>query len=63
AVKTEPVVEQEPKRSPHQNEVLMLPQLSEAEKASPMGAALGHLMGLFLSLLKGMMDYRRSPTH
>jgi SHAQKYF class myb-like DNA-binding protein len=50
--------EQEQNRSPQQNEVLMLPQLTEAEKVSPMGAALGHLMGLFLSLKQELVAQR-----
>ena len=57
AVKPEPT-EQEQSRSSQQNEILMLPQLTEAEKASPMGAALGHLMGLFLSLKQQLISQR-----
>jgi hypothetical protein len=56
-VKTEPT-EEEPHRSHPHNEILMLPQLTEAEKASPMGAALGHLMGLFLSLKQQLIVQR-----
>ena len=57
AVKAEPT-EQEQNRSPQQTEILMLPQLTEAEKTSPMGAALGHLMGLFLSLKQQLISQR-----
>eukprot|EP00531_Pseudo-nitzschia_arenysensis_P014779 CAMPEP_0116134620 /NCGR_PEP_ID=MMETSP0329-20121206/10749_1 /TAXON_ID=697910 /ORGANISM="Pseudo-nitzschia arenysensis, Strain B593" /LENGTH=624 /DNA_ID=CAMNT_0003629355 /DNA_START=756 /DNA_END=2630 /DNA_ORIENTATION=+ len=40
------------------NESLMLPQLSEAEKASPIGAAMGYLMGLFFSLKQQLIIQR-----
>lgn len=37
---------------------LILPQLTEAEKASPIGAAMGYLMGLFFSLKQQLMIQR-----
>ena len=37
---------------------LMLPQLTEAEKQSPIGAAMGYLMGLFFSLKQQLMIQR-----
>ncbi len=40
------------------NESLMLPQLTEAEKASPIGAAMGYLMGLFFSLKQQLIIQR-----
>jgi SHAQKYF class myb-like DNA-binding protein len=40
------------------SESLMLPQLTEAEKASPIGAAMGYLMGLFFSLKQQLMIQR-----
>jgi len=40
------------------NDSLMLPQLTEAEKASPIGAAMGYLMGLFFSLKQQLMIQR-----
>lgn len=40
------------------NESLMLPQLTEAEKASPIGSAMGYLMGLFFSLKQQLMIQR-----
>lgn len=50
------------KQSPHQqqnnNDSLMLPQLTEAEKQSPIGAAMGYLMGLFFSLKQQLMIQR-----
>lgn len=39
-------------------EALMLPQLTEAEKSSPIGAAMGYLMGLFFSLKQQLMVQR-----
>ena len=36
----------------------MLPQLTEAEKASPIGAAMGYLMGLFFSLKQQLIIQR-----
>jgi hypothetical protein len=36
----------------------MLPQLSEAEKQSPIGSAMGYLMGLFFSLKQQLMIQR-----
>mmetsp|Transcript_22440 Transcript_22440/g.47417 ORF Transcript_22440/g.47417 Transcript_22440/m.47417 type:complete len:536 (+) Transcript_22440:461-2068(+) len=40
------------------NDSLMLPQLTEAEKQSPIGAAMGYLMGLFFSLKQQLMIQR-----
>jgi SHAQKYF class myb-like DNA-binding protein len=40
------------------NDSLMLPQLTEAEKSSPIGAAMGYLMGLFFSLKQQLMIQR-----
>lgn len=40
------------------NNSLMLPQLTEAEKASPIGAAMGYLMGLFFSLKQQLIIQR-----
>ncbi|KAL7577011.1 hypothetical protein ACA910_006759 [Epithemia clementina (nom. ined.)] len=40
------------------NETLMLPRLTEAEKKSPIGAAMGYLMGLFFSLKQQLMAQR-----
>jgi len=37
---------------------LLLPQLTEAEKASPIGSAMGYLMGLFFSLKQQLMIQR-----
>lgn len=36
--------------SPNVNEALMLPQLTDAEKKTPIGASMSYLMGLFFSL-------------
>jgi hypothetical protein len=44
--------------APQVNEALMLPQLSEAEKNSPIGASMGFLMGLFFSLKQQLADHR-----
>ena len=41
-----------------ENDALMLPQLTEAEKQSPIGAAMGYLMGLFFSLKQQLMIQR-----
>jgi SHAQKYF class myb-like DNA-binding protein len=41
-----------------QQEALMLPRLSEAEKASPIGASMGYLMGLFFSLKQQLVAQR-----
>jgi SHAQKYF class myb-like DNA-binding protein len=57
---------QQPKSDQHQpamyapqvNEALMLPQLSEAEKNSPIGASMGFLMGLFFSLKQQLAQQR-----
>jgi SHAQKYF class myb-like DNA-binding protein len=43
---------------PQVNEALMLPQLSEAEKHSPIGASMGFLMGLFFSLKQQLAKQR-----
>ena len=40
------------------NDSLMLPQLTEAEKGSPIGAAMGYLMGLFFSLKQQLIIQR-----
>jgi len=40
------------------NDSLMLPQLTEAEKSSPIGAAMGYLMGLFFSLKQQLIIQR-----
>lgn len=37
---------------------LVLPQLTEAEKGSPLGHSMGHVVGLFLSLKEQIMDQR-----
>ena len=42
-----------------QNDALTLPQLTDAEKQSPIGAAMGYLMGLFFSL-KQQLDIQRA---
>lgn len=44
--------------SPHVNEALMLPQLTEAEKKTPIGASMGYLMGLFFSLKQQLAAQR-----
>lgn len=41
-----------------QNESLMLPELTELEKQSPIGAAMGYLMGLFFSLRQQLLIQR-----
>eukprot|EP00535_Pseudo-nitzschia_heimii_P002121 CAMPEP_0197183270 /NCGR_PEP_ID=MMETSP1423-20130617/7723_1 /TAXON_ID=476441 /ORGANISM="Pseudo-nitzschia heimii, Strain UNC1101" /LENGTH=636 /DNA_ID=CAMNT_0042633831 /DNA_START=365 /DNA_END=2275 /DNA_ORIENTATION=+ len=52
------------KTNPNQNEnqlyndSLTLPQLTEAEKGSPIGSAMGYLMGLFFSLKQQLMIQR-----
>ena len=40
------------------NESLVLPRLTETEKLSPIGSAMGHLMGLFFSLKQQLMAQR-----
>eukprot|EP00980_Cylindrotheca_fusiformis_P027335 scaffold20012_cov179-Cylindrotheca_fusiformis.AAC.3 len=45
--------------APRVNEALLLPQLTEAEKNSPIGASMGYLMGLFFSL-KQQLAHQRS---
>lgn len=40
------------------HEALMLPKLTEAEKASPIGASMGYLLGLFFSLKKQLLVQR-----
>jgi SHAQKYF class myb-like DNA-binding protein len=52
---------QSPKQAPGRQpggDALMLPQLTEAEKASPIGASMGYLMGLFFSLKQQLMVQR-----
>ena len=44
------------------NEALMLPRLTEAEKASPVGSAMGYLMGLFFSLKQQLMIQRAAEA-
>jgi SHAQKYF class myb-like DNA-binding protein len=41
-----------------QNESLMLPELTELEKQSPIGSAMGYLMGLFFSLRQQLLIQR-----
>ena len=43
---------------PPGQEALMLPKLTEAEKASPIGASMGYLLGLFFSLKKQLLTQR-----
>ena len=43
-------------------DALMLPQLTEAEKASPIGASMGYLMGLFFSLKQQLMVQRSTEA-
>uniref|UniRef100_A0A6V0AEB9 HTH myb-type domain-containing protein n=1 Tax=Pseudo-nitzschia australis TaxID=44445 RepID=A0A6V0AEB9_9STRA len=45
-------------RSDDGNDSLMLPQLTEEEKKSPIGAAMGYLMGLFFSLKQQLLIQR-----
>ena len=40
------------------HEALVLPQLTEVEKASPIGASMGYLLGLFFSLKKQLLTQR-----
>jgi SHAQKYF class myb-like DNA-binding protein len=50
--------------APRVNEALVLPQLTEAEKNSPIGASMGYLMGLFLSLKQELaMQRSRDGIH
>mmetsp|Transcript_33807 Transcript_33807/g.79678 ORF Transcript_33807/g.79678 Transcript_33807/m.79678 type:complete len:688 (-) Transcript_33807:153-2216(-) len=49
---------QNPHTSDDGNDSLMLPQLTEAEKQSPIGAAMGYLMGLFFSLKQQLIIQR-----
>jgi len=44
--------------STQQGGALYLPQLTEAEKQSPIGASMGYLMGLFFSLRQQLMKQR-----
>lgn len=44
--------------SPQVNEALMLPQLTPAEKNSPIGASMGYLMGLFFTLKQQLAAQR-----
>lgn len=41
-------------------EALMLPKLTESEKTSPIGAAMGYLLGLFFALKKQLLVQRSS---
>ncbi|CAB9522130.1 expressed unknown protein [Seminavis robusta] len=45
---------------PPGQEGLMVPKLAEAEKTSPVGASMGHLLGLFFSLKKELLMQRNS---
>ncbi|CAB9503986.1 expressed unknown protein [Seminavis robusta] len=47
---------------PPGHEALMLPKLTEEEKASPIGASMGYLLGLFFSLKKQLLVQRSSET-
>lgn len=47
-----------PSSSSDDKAALMLPQLTEAEKQSPIGSAMGYLMGLFFSLKQQLMIQR-----
>lgn len=42
-----------------QSGILQLPQLTEAEKRSPVGASMGYLMGLFFSLKQQLLNQRK----
>lgn len=42
-----------------QSGILQLPQLSDAEKRSPVGASMGYLMGLFFSLKQQLLNQRK----
>ena len=44
--------------TPQQQDTLMFPRLTELEKKSPIGAAMGYLMGLFFSLKQQLMAQR-----
>merc|ERR1719491_1877660 len=44
--------------SSDEDDSLILPQLTDAEKASPIGAAMGYLMGLFFSLKQQLIIQR-----
>mmetsp|Transcript_33017 Transcript_33017/g.79836 ORF Transcript_33017/g.79836 Transcript_33017/m.79836 type:complete len:591 (-) Transcript_33017:99-1871(-) len=48
--------------APNVNEALMLPQLTEAEKKTPIGASMGYLMGLFFSLKQQLATQRGLPN-
>jgi hypothetical protein len=41
-----------------QSGILQLPQLTDAEKRSPVGASMGYLMGLFFSLKQQLLNQR-----
>lgn len=43
---------------PPGHEALMLPKLTESEKASPIGSSMGYLLGLFFSLKKQLLNQR-----
>ena len=47
---------------PPGHEALMLPKLTEAEKASPIGSSMGYLLGLFFSLKKQLLTQRAMNT-
>jgi len=48
--------------STQQGGALHLPQLTEAEKQSPIGASMGYLMGLFFSLRQQLMKQREEKS-
>lgn len=49
---------QGPEEPPAGHDALMLPKLTEAEKASPIGSSMGYLLGLFFSLKKQLLMQR-----
>lgn len=51
-----------PPKPKDQSSKLILPQLSEAEKKSPIGTSLGYLMGLFFSLRQQLMAQREAQS-
>lgn len=48
--------------TPPKAEMLMLPQLTDSEKASPIGSSMGYLMGLFFSLKQQLMMQRAAEA-
>lgn len=55
-------VAKEPPKPKDTSSKLILPQLSEEEKKSPLGTSLGYLMGLFFSLRQQLMAQRELNT-